>query len=310
MKKIIMTGPTGAIGIALIQRLIKEEVEVTAVCHRGSKRIKNLPNSNKVKIVECNLDNLLSLKEELEQEYDVFYHLGWLCTGGDSRNNIETQIKNIRYTIDAVVLASALGCKRFVGAGSQAEYGRSNNALNADESTFPENGYGMAKLCAGQMSRIRCEQLGIEHIWVRILSVYGPYDGENTLIMSLIKKLLNGEETHCTKGEQLWDYCYSADAAQALRLLGEKGVPGKIYCIGSGIGRPLLEYMELIRDNIAPNAELGVGDIPYGEKQVMHLCADITDLKKDTGFKVEYSFEDGIKETVEWYKHVLGRDNE
>ena len=71
--------------------------------------------------------------------------------------------------------------------------------MSASTPVFPENGYGIAKLCAGQMSRILCEQKQIEHIWTRILSIYGPYDGENTMIMSSIGKLLRGEKPALTK---------------------------------------------------------------------------------------------------------------
>ena len=71
-------------------------------------------------------------------------------------------------------------------------------------------------------------------IWTRILSIYGPYDGENTMVMSTIYKLLNSEKPSCTKGEQMWDFLYSKDAALAMRLLGEKGTDGRTYCIGSG----------------------------------------------------------------------------
>ena len=56
--------------------------------------------------------------------------------------------------------------------------------------TRPENGYGMAKLCAGQMSRLECERLGLDHVWPRVLSVYGPYDGPSTMISSAIRTLL------------------------------------------------------------------------------------------------------------------------
>lgn len=100
---------------------------------------------------------------------------------------MQGQLQNIQYTLDAVELASRIGCKKFVGAGSQAEYGRVEGVLSASTPVFPENGYGIAKLCAGQMSRILCEQKQIEHIWTRILSIYGPYDGENTMIMSSIE---------------------------------------------------------------------------------------------------------------------------
>ena len=77
------------------------------------------------------------------------------------RNDMITQVKNIQYTLDAVHVARMSGCKVFIGTGSQAEYGRVDTALKPDTPCFPENGYGMAKLCAGQMSRVECEKMGI-----------------------------------------------------------------------------------------------------------------------------------------------------
>jgi nucleoside-diphosphate-sugar epimerase len=170
---------------------------------------------------------------------------------------------------------------------------------------FPENGYGMAKLCAGQMTRVECEKRGLRHIWTRILSVYGEYDGSATMVMSTIGKLLRGEKPSCTAGEQMWDYIYAKDAGRAFYLLGESGIAGKTYCIGSGSARPLRQYIEEIRNAVNPKAEIGFGDVPYSEKQVMYLCADISDLTADTGFLPEYTFEQGIRETVDWVKSGL-----
>ena len=84
------------------------------------------------------------------------------------------------------VRPKALGCKVFLGAGSQAEYGRVSGILRPDTPAFPENGYGMAKLCAGQMSRVECQTLGMDHVWARILSVYGPHDGPATMISGTV----------------------------------------------------------------------------------------------------------------------------
>jgi len=88
-------------------------------------------------------------------------------------------------------------------------------------------------------------------------------------------------------------------------LLGEKGISGKIYCIGGGTVSPLSKYIETIKDNIDKNAELGLGDVPYGEKQVMYLCADITDLQEDVGFSPQFTFEEGIRKTIDWYKQNM-----
>lgn len=302
MKKAIITGPTGAVGMALAKVLREQGMEVTAVCHRGSGRNRQIPREPGVRTIDCDLDEIRKLSQQLPHDYDIFYHLAWAGTAGSARDDTALQIKNIRYTVDAVETAKALGCRCFVGAGSQAEYGRSREKLDARTRTFPENGYGMAKLCAGQMSRLRCEQLGMRHVWTRILSVYGPYDGGGSLVSSMLRKLLRGEKASCTKGEQVWDYIYSEDAARALYAAGRYGRHGKTYCIGSGEGKPLAEYIRQIRDAVSPRGEIGFGDVPYGEKQVMYLCADIRELTEDTGFVPEVGFGEGIRKTAEWYK--------
>lgn len=179
--------------MALIRRCMEEKIHVVAVCHIKSSRIAQIPQNPYVHIVESDLADLRRLDRkdlglaEMDR-VDTFYHLAWEGTTGASRDDMPLQIRNIQYTIEAVELAHRLGCDTFIGAGSQAEYGRVEGILTARTPVFPENGYGMAKLCAGQMSRQRCSALGMRHIWVRILSVYGPYDGQASMVMSTDRK--------------------------------------------------------------------------------------------------------------------------
>ncbi len=301
MKKAVLTGATGAIGTALIQKLIEEDVFVYVLCRPDSPRKSRIPAHKNVRVVDCGLGQIESL-ESFDNRCDVFYHLGWEGTFGGSRDDVYMQNRNVTYALDAVALAGRLGCSVFVGAGSQAEYGRVDGILGPKTPVFPETGYGIAKLCAGQLTRLLCTQSGIRHIWTRILSVYGPGDGMGTMVTSTISKLLNKEETSFTEGEQQWDYLYSADAADALFLMGEKGQDGAVYCLGSGSTRPLKEYILALGNAVAPDVPLGLGKIPYHDKQVMTLCADITELQKDTDFSPKVGFEEGILKTVDWYK--------
>ncbi len=305
MKKAVITGPTGAVGMALIQCLSDNGIDVVAVVRPGSARADRIKESEHVSVVYCDLKELDKLPSLIEGGADVFYHFAWDGTFGDSRNNMYLQNNNVKYALDAVDAAYELGCNTFIGAGSQAEYGRFEGELNASVPAFPENGYGIAKLCAGQMTRIACQQKGIRHIWTRILSVYGPYDGDKTMVSSTIIKLMNSEKPSCTKGEQMWDYLYSKDAARAFMMLADGGVDGKVYCLGGGMARPLKDYINLIRGAVGNDVEIGFGDIPYSDKQVMHLCADINELTKDTGFTPIYTFEQGIEETVGWWRSHL-----
>lgn len=311
MKRIIITGPTGSIGIAIINQMIQNNVEVLAICRPNSKRISRIPKHKLVTVFEYDLSRLHEIPISELPECDVFYHLGWSGTFGASRDDMYMQNKNIRYSLDAVQLAERLRCHTFIGAGSQAEYGRVEGTLSNATPTNPENGYGIAKLCAGQMTRVLCEQKGLKHIWFRVLSIYGPYDGANTMVMSTIYKLLNHETPQFTKGEQLWDYLYSEDAGNAFYLAGEKGRHGTVYCLGSGKARKLVEFILEIQAAVGTGAKVDIGARDYAQKQVMCLCADIDNLKKDTGFCPQYTFKEGIEKTVSWCKNqVMESQNE
>lgn len=313
MNRAIITGPTGSIGMALIEVLSNNGIQVIAVVRPDSSREKRIvENANVIKVF-CDLSELDKLAELVseavkkkgwEENADtVFYHFGWDGTFGNSRNNMYGQNTNVKFSLDAVKAAKECGCSAFVGAGSQAEYGRFEGKLNALTPAFPENGYGMAKLCAGQMTRVYANELGLRHIWTRILSIYGPYDGAKTMVMSTIDKLLRGEPADTTKGEQMWDYLYSKDAGKAFYLIGMSGVDGKTYCVGGGNARPLHDYICDMKTVAKSESELRFGAIPYSDKQVMYLCADIEELTKDTGFTPEYDFNIGIAQTIDWVKN-------
>lgn len=279
------------------------------ITHKGSKRNCQIPNNALISVMYADIAEYDQLDTE-GRKADAFIHLSWMKTVGAGRNDVDAQLKNIEYTMSAVRLASKLGCKVFLGTGSQAEYGRVEGYLNSKVSTLPENGYGMAKLCAGQMSRLLCEQLGMEHIWTRVLSVYGPYDGENTMVMSAIRKFLAKEDTHFTKGEQKWDYMYSKDIANVMVKLLASGKNGKTYCLGSGIGRQLREYIHdiyvAINGEDVSDEELGIGDVEYSEKQVMFLCADVSELVEDIGELELTEFNKGISEVINCCNKMRG----
>lgn len=295
MKRAILTGATGAVGSALIKELIKNNIEVLVLCRENSVRNCNIPIHPLVTKEYCDLSELNVVTNKTGKDWDVFFHFAWLGTTGTARNDMYLQNQNVRYALDAVTAAKRFGCHAFIGAGSQAEYGRVEGLLTPETPAFPEMGYGIGKLCAGQMTREYAHQLGMRHIWARILSVYGPNDGAQSMVMSTINKLKKGEVPQFTKGEQMWDYLYSGDAAEAFRLLGERGIDGKIYVLGSGTARPLAEYIKDIRNIVKPNAEIDLGAIPYSERQVMHLQADVDELHNDTGWTAHTTFTEGIE---------------
>ena len=327
MRRVVITGPTGAIGRALINEALSKDYEVLAIVHRESRRADELGGIPRCQVLKMDLSEYgkamevmkeqgirWDLMENTEQEYDsesYFFHLAWDASYGEGRNDIHHQMQNVSAALEAVTFAKNLGCGTFVGAGSQAEYGRIEQAAGAelrelrlrpDTPTNPETGYGNAKLCAGHLTRYFAEQNGMRHIWARVLSVYGPYDRSETLISTAVRNMVQNEETEFSPCEQIWDYLYSEDAAKALLLAGEKGIDGKTYVVGSGEAHSLRWYVEQIAEATEYKKEIGFGKRPYNEGQVMYLVADISELTKDTGFVPEITFDQGIRRYIQRFR--------
>lgn len=305
LKRAVLTGATGVLGTALIDKLIEKDVEIFIVCRPQSKRNAFIRQHQNVHKVFCDLHDIDSLPTLISVPCDAFFHFAWLGTENpNNRMNMPLQEENIRYALRAVYAAKEIGCKVFVGAGSQAEYGRVNGIIHPDTPAFPISGYGMAKLCTGQMTREMCKQYGIRHIWPRILSIYGPHDGGHTLISTVIDSLLAGRKPSLTAGEQIWDYLYAGDAAEALIRMAMQGHDGAVYVLGSGKTKKLREFMQIIRDSINSSLPLGIGEIPYYPDQAMHLEADIESLNKDTGWLPTTDFAEGIQMLIKERKNV------
>lgn len=308
LNHVIVTGGTGVTGNALVRYLLQQNIKVTALIRPGSFRRHSLPeNDERLTIVECGMDQYGDADCLLDgQKYDAFFHLSWDGSTGkekvDNRNNFKLQNQNVAYAVDAVELCHRLNCPVFVMTGSQAEYGRKNEPVTETMEKHPENGYGMAKLCAEGMTRLLCHKYGIKHIWPILFSVYGPNDGTQSLVDVTLHKVLRGESADFTQGIQLWDYLYSYDAAKALMLLAERGRDGEYYNVGNGNARPIKDYITIMYNTCNTGAVPGLGKIPYGSGQVMSLQADISKLVADTGFSPEYTFEDGIRAIVDQIK--------
>ena len=235
MKKIIVTGATSMLGVATVEEFLRQNIEVVAIVHRNSKNIYRLPNSPNLKIIEANLDEFSTLNPDFN-DADVFYHFAWAwaATSHEWLTDIDVQGINIRYTLDAVRLAERCGCKKFIFAGSQAEYGLSDKPLNRETPIKPVNAYGVSKFAAEKLAEMLCNSLGLIFVGTRILSVYGENDGANTLISYVIDCYRKNIQPVLTPCEQIWDYLYIDDAARAFRLLGQYPT-ANTYVIGGGM---------------------------------------------------------------------------
>lgn len=296
--KSIVTGATGFIGTALCEELLKNGHEVVAVVRPDSKKKDKLRFQSgaggQLQVVECALDCLSELKQ-LVGGADIFYHLAWNGSAGAEREDFDIQYTNIRYTAEAIKAAVKCGCRKFVGAGSQAEYGVVHGVAKEDETVpKPFMMYGAAKVAAYQMGRVLAEQMGISFVWPRIYSVYGVGENPGTLVNYVIESLQKGEVPQLSPCENMWNFMYITDCVRALRMLGEIEEAEGIYNVASEDTRPLREFVEEIRDIVASGAELGFGAKASDPKRTFWLEPDVGKMR-EREYICSVNFKDGIR---------------
>lgn len=304
MKRVVVTGATSMIGVALINECIKNNVEVLAILRKNSSRMERLPDSELIEILECNLDELGSI-QAIQKSYDVFYHFAWAYTAKNNRDDPDLQEKNIRYTLDAVELANRLGCHKFVGAGSQAEYGEQHHLIRSDTMVNPSISYGIAKYTAGKLSEKLCTRYGMVHIWGRIFSVYGRYDNEGTMLAYAIDQFIKGEIPEFSSATQMWDYLYEGDAGRIFYLLGKCIEENKVYCIANGNYRPLKEFIIELKEIFGESAKCEFA-VENSGSNFVELQPEISDLVKDIGYKPAMPFKEGVLEMINYRKTHQG----
>lgn len=298
-KKVIITGATSFIGRALIEKILKmQQYEIVAIVSSDSLRKESIPKSEKIQIIESDLKDIDMI--DGVDSVAMIYHIGWSSRYDNPRYNLEGQMQNVDYLERVINLGRRLGCRKILGIGSQAECGRVLDPISELTPDHPETAYAIAKCRAYEKGMELCGRYGIDFYWPRLLSAYGPGDKMRTMVMSCLDAAIYKKKIAFTKCEQIWDYVYVGDVADALLGIADQGVPGVKYSISSGYGRKLADYISDIAEIVnAPFLLEGIGKKEYADEQVMYLVGDISRLKMDTGFYPKVSFKEGIHATLE-----------
>lgn len=281
--RIAITGSSGFLGTVLVQELTNAGHDVCLLV-RSSKNFGSRKSSDIIVYDSLNSSEVSKLLHNWQP--DVFYHLAWEGVV-DKRNDENVAKRNIELTKFSVRLASVSGCSKWIGIGSQAEYGIQNKMLSETDHCQPQTEYGRSKLVAGIEALNSCNKNGLNGVWSRVFSVYGPGDHSNTLLSYVTGCFNSGIKPSLSNGQQYWDFLYITDAASALVALMNERTNG-IYNVASGTTALLKDVVEMIQKKMGYDGKIGWGEIPDGD--LNFLCGNI----------------DKIKQTTEWPGPVVG----
>ncbi len=293
--KFLVTGAAGFVGAAVVRAALAAGHDVVATGRAADPvRLRGMSST----YYAIDLADQAALDAMIDAERPgVVIHAAWDGVSGAARAS-DAQFANVTRTCYLVDAAIRVGTAKFVGIGSQAEYGRYDRLISEGDLPNPSMIYGVAKLAAYHFGRQRAADAGMDFAWLRLFSPYGPGDNGNWLIPSLIAQMATGVSPVMTEGRQNWDYLYIDDCADAILAAALCDTQG-VFNLCSGEAIRVRDIAEAIRDQVAPRLDLTFGELPYGPAQIMHLQGDRSRLSAATGWTPQIGFTDGLARTVD-----------
>lgn len=303
MKNVIISGADGFVGSYTVEYFLEQGMNILALGRNA--KPKRLQLHKCLAYQQWDISNSTNLLKHISTGmYDTFIHFAWAGSAGQARTDYNLQMKNALYTVECLKTAKALGCERFVCAGSIMEY--EVEAAVHSQGSRPGMGYiyGMGKHIAHCICKSVAVEIGIELIWPMITNAYGVGELSPRFINTTLRKIINKEPLQFTSATQNYDFVYVTDVARAFYLISQKGKPFCEYIIGSSNARPLKEFILEMQHTLAPEASLQFGNVPFTGTNIPLSVFNTENTERDCDFKADVSFSKGTKKTMEWLKNI------
>ncbi len=296
MKKVVITGADGFIGRYCLPMLVARGYDVHAVSI--------VPHPENEDGIEWHTTDLLnpasaeSLFASVRPTHVL--HFAWYTRPGEYWTSLEN-IRWVNASLNMLQSFARYGGSRFVAAGSSAEYKwDTDRYFETSTPQEPATLYGSSKHALHLLLEAFCRQTGISGAWGRVFFLYGPYEYPQRLVPSVICSLLRNETARCSHGNQIRDFLYVEDVADAFVTLLESEFTGAVN-IASGKGLRIREIVETIGTLLERKQLIQFGAVPVPEHDPPSLIAD-TGRLESIGWHARWSLERGLRRTIEWWE--------
>jgi nucleoside-diphosphate-sugar epimerase len=300
MKKVLITGAAGFIGRHCLPILLTKGFEVHATDSRESPE--NVPDVCWHQVDLLNSSEICSLMGEVQPTY--LLHFAWFTTPGKywtARENLHW----VRTSLNLLRAFEEIGGKRIVMAGTCFEYDWQYGYCSEQVTPLaPVTLYGVCKHSLQIMLEASVRQTGLSAAWGRIFFLYGPHEHPDRLVSSVTCSLLKGEPARCSHGNQIRDFLYVEDVADAFTALLESNVTGPVN-VASGCPIALRDIIYKIAEKIDRNDLIQLGVLPVPENEPHLLVADVSRLTNEVGWQPKYNLDRGLEQTIAWWRNYL-----
>lgn len=307
--KILVTGGAGFIGSHVADGYIEEGYDVVIVDNLSTGKLDNLnPKAKFYKVDIRDFDRITKIFKK--EKPDIVNHHA-------AHNNFLSSFENPVFDLDV----NAVGTLNVIKASIETDvrkiiYASSGGLTYGDKAKLPIKEtsplnplgpYAISKLMGEYYLQVFSRKYGIKYTILRYGNVYGPrqdINGEVGIVAILIGKVLKNENPIIRgSGKQTRDFVYVKDVVDVNKIV-LKGGDNEIFNIGTGKETSIVEVFEIIK-KIAKRPNLKLFHTSPIEGDERRFCLDITKAKKILGWRPRYKLEEGIRETIEYWKQRL-----
>lgn len=337
-RKWLVTGVAGFIGSHLLEELLSLGQEVVGVDNFATGHQHNLDDVkltvgdeaySRLQFVEADVSRAEEWLEDVAQGVDVVLHQAALGSVPRSIvDPISANEANVTGFVKMAFLTQKCGVKRFVYASSSSVYGTDDSPAKLEDQTGSLlSPYAVTKKVNELYAHVFCRAYGTQFFGLRYFNVFGPRQDPNGAYAAVIPRwiaaLLQGE--HCTifgDGGTSRDFCYIRNVVQANILAGAgefsildeetKAQPSLVANVACGDSTSLLALYDLIRSHVARHCpaaqDLSPVMAPFRQGDILHSRANVDKAAELLGYAHEFTLQDGIGATVDWYAKKILKD--
>lgn len=301
----LVTGASGFIGANLTRKIIKQGKPVHVILKTIGLNWRLKDIQDKLIIHTCDLrdDSLIRIVDRIKPS--VIFHLaayGSLKKDSDVNKMISVNIKGTINLLNAVKQNSF---KLFINTGSSSEYGIKDKPMNENDPVNPINDYGVSKAAQTLFCQKAATADSLPIITFRLFSPYGPYEDKTRLVPNIILDALKNKSINLSSPYFVRDFIYTEDVVTAyLKATEAKIKPGEIFNIGTGKQYTIKEIVDIVMKRTSSKSTIKWRSKLKQKRQIEPRIwhADIKKTKRTLKWEPVYNIENGLKESVVWFK--------
>lgn len=313
MATYLVTGIAGFIGSSIAHELLRQGHSVRGVDNFITGARQNIAEfGGRIDFREIDIRDVDGMRAACHDVDYVFHEAALASVPRSVKDPVSTNDSNITGTLNVLLAARDAGVKRVVYAASSSAYGDTPTLpKREDMAPNPISPYAVSKLACEHYMTSFYRVYGLETVSLRYFNVFGPRQAADSpysgVLAKFITQMLRGEQpTIFGDGETSRDFTYIDNVVQAnLKACAApaEGVCGRVFNCAIGERFTLNQTFAALKNIIGYEGSVAYGAERTGD--VKHSLADISLAKQHLGYEPKVGFEEGLRETVEWYRTQL-----